>query len=55
VARQKDEIKAVLNLVDAIFYGDTGHRLGTPSGGTCCELPARYPLALGISSIFVLV
>src|SRR5664280_744749 len=34
VARQKDEIEAVLNLVDAIFYGDTGHRLVTPLNGT---------------------
>ncbi len=31
VARQKDEIEAVFNFVDAIFYGDTGHRLVTPS------------------------
>jgi hypothetical protein len=31
MTRQQDEIKAVLNLIDAIFYGDAGHRLGTPS------------------------
>ena len=34
VARQKDEIEAVFNFVDAIFYGDTGHRLVTPLDGT---------------------
>jgi hypothetical protein len=37
VTREKDEIEAVFNFVDAIFYGDTGHRLVTPSGGTCPE------------------
>ena len=30
MARQQHEIEAVFNLVDAIFYGDTGHRLVTP-------------------------
>src|SRR6185437_4791205 len=34
VARQKDEIKAIFNLINAVFDGDTGHRLGTPSRGT---------------------
>jgi hypothetical protein len=38
MTRQQDEIKAVLDLIDAIFYGDAGHRLGTPSGGTCPEV-----------------
>jgi hypothetical protein len=37
VAREKDEIETVLNFIDTIFYGDTGHRLVTPSGGTCPE------------------
>jgi len=37
MARQKDEVEAVLNFIDAIFYGDTGHRLVTPLGGTCVE------------------
>jgi hypothetical protein len=35
VTRQKDEIEAIFYLVDAIFYGDTRHRLVTPVGGTC--------------------
>jgi hypothetical protein len=38
MARQQDEIEAVFNLINTIFYGDTGHRLGTPSGGTYPEL-----------------
>jgi hypothetical protein len=45
MARQKDEIKAVLNLINAVFYGDTGHRLGAPSVELVVNLPARYPLA----------
>jgi hypothetical protein len=38
VARQQDEIEAILNLIDAIFYGDTGHRLATPRMELCREI-----------------
>jgi hypothetical protein len=31
MARQKDEVETVFNLIDAIFYGDTGHRLAAPA------------------------
>jgi hypothetical protein len=32
---QQNQIETVFNFIDAIFYGDTGHRLVTPFGGTC--------------------
>jgi len=28
MARQQHEIETVLNIVDSVFDGDTGHRLG---------------------------
>jgi len=30
VARQQHEVETVFNLIDAIFHGDTGHRLAAP-------------------------
>src|SRR6185312_13740289 len=56
VAGEQDEVETVLNLVDAVFYGDTRHRLATPCAGTdVLETVGSYPLPPGISSFFVLV
>jgi hypothetical protein len=30
MTRQQDEIETIFNFIDAIFNGDTGHRLATP-------------------------
>jgi hypothetical protein len=38
VTCQEHEIETVLNFIDAIFYGDTGHRLATPQMELCREI-----------------
>ncbi len=30
MAREQHELEAVFNLINAVFYGDTGHGLVTP-------------------------
>jgi hypothetical protein len=41
VARHKDEFEAVLNFVDTIFYGDTGHWLAPALGEFVLKTTAR--------------
>jgi hypothetical protein len=43
VTGEQNEIKAILDLVDAIFDGDTGHLILAPGSKLPERLPAKLP------------